>query len=95
MGEAEPRGHEVAPTYPVNNVSDLAEHQLNAIDVQVTVMDRKQARGSVAMRDGLPGSLYRRSGDERPLGDVSASRRWSCHMHSELRPSTGQVRPLS
>ncbi|CAJ1426372.1 unnamed protein product [Effrenium voratum] len=33
---------QVAPTYPVNNVADLAEHQLNTIDVQVTLVDSKQ-----------------------------------------------------
>jgi len=33
---------QVAPTYPVNNVFDLLEHQLNSIEVQVTLVDRKQ-----------------------------------------------------
>lgn len=33
---------QVAPTYQVLNVADLAEHQLNSIDVQVTLMDRMQ-----------------------------------------------------
>ena len=42
-GEVEQlRAGQVAPTYPVHNVADLAEHQLNSIDLQVTLMDSKQ-----------------------------------------------------
>eukprot|EP00930_Biecheleria_cincta_P020154 TRINITY_DN1521_c0_g2_i1.p1 TRINITY_DN1521_c0_g2~~TRINITY_DN1521_c0_g2_i1.p1 ORF type:complete len:1276 (+),score=244.07 TRINITY_DN1521_c0_g2_i1:218-3829(+) len=33
---------EVAPIYPVNTVADLAEHHQNAIDVNVTLHDRRQ-----------------------------------------------------
>ncbi|CAE7220777.1 UBP12 [Symbiodinium pilosum] len=33
---------QVAPTYPVENVFDLLEHQVNSIEVQVTLVDRKQ-----------------------------------------------------
>jgi len=42
--EKEPlqRPGEVAPVYPVNNVADLAEHQINALDVSVTLHDRRQ-----------------------------------------------------
>eukprot|EP00434_Breviolum_minutum_P038881 symbB.v1.2.034499.t1/scaffold4466.1/size39366/1 len=42
-GEVEQlRAGQVAPTYPVHNVADVAEHQLNSIDLQVTLMDSKQ-----------------------------------------------------
>eukprot|EP00913_Durusdinium_trenchii_P035565 g33282.t1 len=76
------RAGQVAPTYPVNNVSDLAEHQLNAIDVQVTLMDSKQPLcidGVVMNGHWGPYRRRPRSGDTG-CAELHMDLRWS-HNH--------------